>query len=181
MKKWDRAAMRFKSAEYVARQRILGVTFQNGDHFMLATEVLLPAPNGAVASRNGGRVASALLPEWAKLRTGPTGDVLEVPAHGTVFEITWDRVRSIVDPEFRAHLTDCAAARARHLGARIRSLRLEAGMTRAALASRLSVPRESIQAWEAGRAAPSLTLLTHIAAAFDVSLREFAEPQPNQA
>ena len=41
-KNWDRAAMRFASARYVDRQGMLDVTFANGDHFLLATESILP-------------------------------------------------------------------------------------------------------------------------------------------
>ena len=41
-KDWDRAAMRFASAQYLARQGMLDVTFANGDHFLLATESILP-------------------------------------------------------------------------------------------------------------------------------------------
>src|SRR6266481_3543666 len=124
IKNWDRLAMRFASARYVSRQGVLDVTFENGDHFLVATETVLPVANSTPFSRPGSRVASraALLapPIWTKMRIGETGDVLEVPANGAIIEIPWDRIRSIADPEFRAHLADRAAERARRIGVRIR-------------------------------------------------------------
>jgi hypothetical protein len=41
-KEWDRSAMRFASARYVDRQWMLDVTFENGDHFLVAAESVLP-------------------------------------------------------------------------------------------------------------------------------------------
>ena len=67
-KNWDRAAMRFAAAKYVPRQGILDVTFENGDQFLVAVESVLST------ARNGTPL------EWANLRIGATGDVLEVPA-----------------------------------------------------------------------------------------------------
>jgi DNA-binding XRE family transcriptional regulator len=109
------------------------------------------------------------------LRIGPTGDVLEVPAHGAVIEIPWDRIRSLADPEFRAHLADRAGERARRLGARVRASRLKAGMTRSALASRLGATRASIAKLEAGETAPSLDLIARIADVLGIPLRDFAQ------
>jgi putative transcriptional regulator len=175
MKKWDRAAMCFKSAEYAPRPRMLGVTFENGDRFLVATETLLPAPNGAVGRRDGGRGTLVAAPDWPKLRIGATGDVLEVPVHGGVIEIPWDRIRALADPEFRAHLSERAGERTRRLGARIRTLRLEAAMTRSTLASRLGLSRESLAKLEAGKTAPALELIERIAQVLNIPLRDFAK------
>src|SRR5438105_15001654 len=97
-KKWDRAAMRFESAGYVSRQRMLDVTFENGDHFLVAVETVLSKPRSL---------------DWSGLRLGETGDVLEVPASDQVVEIPWDRIRAIADPDYRVHLADGAVQRAR--------------------------------------------------------------------
>jgi len=48
-KNWDRAAMRFASARYVHRQGMLGVMFEKGDHFLIATESVLPTQTRATA------------------------------------------------------------------------------------------------------------------------------------
>ena len=161
-KNWDRAAMRFASARYAPRQGMLDVLFENGDRFLVATEALLPA------------AAEASL-DWAALRVGETGDVLEVPAADAVVEIPWDRIRAVADPEFRAHLGERAAERARRLGGRIRAMRLEAGLTRLALAEKVGVPREEIANLEAGKLGPPTDLIEHIALALGRRLRDFAE------
>src|SRR5712692_1649457 len=106
-KNWDRAAMRFASARYVDRQGMLDITFENGDHFLIAVESVLPEAS------KGAALASL---DWAKMRIGETEDVLEVPTGDTVTEIPWDRIRSAADPNFRAHLADHSAERARRIG-----------------------------------------------------------------
>jgi hypothetical protein len=119
-KNWERAAMRFASARHVDRQGMLDVTFENGDHFLVAVESILPAAGYAPSRHPGSRTANHTVhlaaPDWARMRIGETGDVLEVPAGDNVVEIPWDRIRSTADPEFRAHLADQAAERARRLG-----------------------------------------------------------------
>ena len=174
-KTWGRTAMRFSSADYVARQRMLGVTFENGDRFFVATETLLPAANGAPTERNGARPAPSADPDWSKLRIGPTGDVIEIPNRGSVIEIPWDRIRSLVDPAFRAHLTKQAGERARRIGARLRALRLKAGLTRPALANKAGVERGIIAKLEAGKMDGKLDLLVQISAALGGRLRDFAK------
>src|SRR5437660_7830137 len=99
------------------------------------------------------------------MRIGETGDVLEVPAGSTVIEIPWDRIRSIADPEFRAHLADRVAERARRVGGRIQAMRREARLTRVALAEKVGVPRGVVADLEAGKIEPSIDLIEHIAVA----------------
>ena len=90
-------------------------------------------------------------------------------------EIPWDRIRSIADPEFRPHLADQAVERARRIGGRIRAMRLEAGLTPAALAEKVGVPREVVANLEAGKIEPQTDLIEHIAIALGRRLRDFAE------
>ena len=178
-KNWDRAAMRFASARYESRQEMLDATFENGDHFLVAVESVLPAasraPFGSSGARATGAAAAIPPPDWGKLRIGETGDVLEVPAGGDVLEIPWDRIRSVADPEFRAHLADHAIERARRLGGRIRAMRLEARLTPAALAEKVGVRREMIADLEAGKIEPRSDLIEQIVVALGRRLRDFAE------
>jgi DNA-binding XRE family transcriptional regulator len=158
---------------------MLDVTFENGDHFLVATESILPLmdytpflrPSSPVARR----AAPLVPPDWAAMRIGETGDVLEVPASDTVIEIPWDRIRSIADPEFRGHLADQAVERARRIGARIREMRLEAGLTPLALAAKIGVPREVVANLEAGKIEPQTDLIQDIAIALGKRLRDFAD------
>ena len=177
-KNWDRAAMRFASAAYVGRQGILDVTFENGDHFLVAVEAVLPRLSYALVGRPGSQVASGAATlgpsDWAKLRISETSDVLEVPTGDTIIEIPWDRIRSVADPEFRAHLADQAEERARRIGMRIRAMRLKAGLTPTALAEKIGVAREVVANLEAGKMEPQTDLIEHIALALGRRLRDFA-------
>src|SRR5262249_55198939 len=114
-------------------------------------------------------------PDWARMRIGETGDVLEVPASDTVIEIPWDRLRSLVDPEFRAHLADRAEERARRIGGRIQAMRLEADLTPAALAEKVGLSPEVIARLEAGKIEPPSDLIEHIAIVLGRRLRDFAD------
>jgi DNA-binding XRE family transcriptional regulator len=178
-KNWDRTAMRFTSAKYLDRQGMLDVTFENGDHFLVAVETLLPWMSATHFCRAGARAdgsTSTVAPAaWARMRVSETGDVLEVPADDTVVEIPWDRIRSIADPDFRAHLAERAAERARRVGKQIQAMRLEAGLTPAALAERVGVTREIIADLEAGKLEPQADLIEHIAGVLGRRLRDFAE------
>ncbi len=169
-KNWERSAMRFASARYVDRQRMLDVTFENGDHFLIAAESVLPQEGCAPLRRT-----EAPPPDWAKMRITETGDVLEVPAIDAVIEIPWDRIRSLADPEFRAYLADRAHERGRRIGERIQTWRREAGLTPATLAEKLGVPREVVANLETGKIDPPTGLIKDIALALGKRLRDFAE------
>jgi DNA-binding XRE family transcriptional regulator len=175
-KKWGRTAMRFVSARYVGREEMLHVTFENGDHFLVAAESL--APGDAQLKRSGSRTANraALLapPDWSNMRISETGDVLEVPNGDAVIEIPWDRIRSLADPEFRAYLADHAAERAQRIGKRIGAMRRQAGMSRVALADKVCVAREVIANLEAGILEPQADLIADIATALGRRLRDLA-------
>jgi DNA-binding XRE family transcriptional regulator len=175
---WDRAAMRFASAKYLGREGMLDVTFENGDHFRVAVEAVLPWVSdttfGRASPRTAGSATALVSMTWAKMRIGETGDVLEVPAGDTPIEIPWDRVRAIADADFRTHLTEQARERARRLGGRIQAMREEAGLTPAALAERVGVSREMIANLEAGKIEPQADLIEHIAGVLGRRLRDFA-------
>ncbi len=164
----DRAAMRFASARYLPREGMLDVTFENGDHLLVAAESILP-PATLAAS-----------PDWATLRIGETGDVLELPAEDRVIEIPWDRIRSLVDPKFRAVVAEQAEERARRIGRRVRALRIEAGLTRRGLADKAGVSRTVIADLEAGKTEPRNDLIEGIAIALGCRLRDFAEETPSR-
>lgn len=170
-KNWDRSAMRFASARYVDRQRMLDVTFENGDRFLIAAESIVPG-EGCAPLR---RAEAPAPPDWAKMRIAETGDVLEIPALDAVIEIPWDRIRALADPAFRSLLADRADERARRIGERIRTWRLEAGLTPATLAEKLGVPREVIANLEAGKIDPPTGLIKEVALALGKRLRDFAE------
>jgi DNA-binding XRE family transcriptional regulator len=90
-------------------------------------------------------------------------------------EAPWDRIRSVADPEFRAHLADHAVERARRIGERIRAMRPEAELTPAVLAERVGVSRQIIANLEAGKIEPGSDLIERVAVALGRRLRDFAE------
>jgi DNA-binding XRE family transcriptional regulator len=178
-KKWNRKAMRFASARYIARKAMLNVTFEDGDQFLVSAESVLSRTNNGSfkrpGSRNGSRIARPTSADWTQLRINENGDVLEVPGTNEMIEIPWDRIRWIADPDFRAHLARQAAKRARRIGSRIRAMRLSAGLTRAALGHKVDVPRETIAKLETGKIEPLTELIEHIASALGRRLQDYSE------
>jgi DNA-binding XRE family transcriptional regulator len=178
-KNWDRAAMRFASAEYHDRQRMLDIRFENGDHFLVAVESVLPWLSedslGRTSAVVAGSMATVTPMAWGRMRIGETGDVLEIPADNTIVEIPWDRIRALADPDFRAHLAERAHERARRSGGRLRAMRLEAGLTPAAVAEKVGVSPEVIANLEAGKIEPQTDLIQHLAGVLGRRLRDFVE------
>jgi DNA-binding XRE family transcriptional regulator len=179
-KTWDRTAMRFASARFSDRQGMLDITFENGDRFLVAVESVLPWVNDTRGGRNSTRAtgsnATVTPIAWGGMRIGETGDVLEIPADDTVIEIPWDRIRAIADPDFRTHLAERAHERARRIGGRIRAMRLDAGLTLAAIAEKVGMSQELIANLEAGEIEPQTDLIQHIAGVLGRRLRDFVEP-----
>jgi DNA-binding XRE family transcriptional regulator len=168
--------MRFASVGYLARQKMIAVTFENGDHFLVAVESILPTlANGSSARSRSQHHLESMKPNWTKMLVSETGDVIEVPTNSDAIEIPWDRIRAIADPDFRAHLADRAAERARRIGARVRTMRLETGMTRVAIAESVGVTREMFVEFESGKIDPNPQLIQAIAVALGKQLRDFSE------
>jgi DNA-binding XRE family transcriptional regulator len=162
-KNWDRPAMRFASVTHRDPEGMLDVTFENGDHFLLAVETTLLEST-----------TTAPIP-WREMRIGETGDVLEIPVDDTLIEIPWDRIRAIADPEFRAHLAEHARERARHIGRRLRAMRLAAGLSPAALADKIGISHDTVSDLESGSMEPQTDLIQHIAGVLGRRLRDLVE------
>jgi len=60
---------------------------------------------------------------------------------------------------------------------RLKVLRGEAGLSQAALADRLGVSRQTVNALETGRYDPSLPLAFSLAALFDVRIEDIFDPE----
>jgi DNA-binding XRE family transcriptional regulator len=105
------------------------------------------------------------------MRIGETGGVLEIPGEDPVIEIPLDRIRATADPDFRASL----AERARRIGRRLRAMRLDAGLTPAAVAEKVGVSPGLIAGVEAGRVEASTDLIEHITGALGRRLRDSVE------
>ncbi len=64
---------------------------------------------------------------------------------------------------------------------RLKVLRSELGLSQAALADRLGVSRQTVNALETGRYDPSLPLAFSLAALFDVSIEDIFDPELDPA
>lgn len=60
---------------------------------------------------------------------------------------------------------------------RLKALRGEVGLSQAALADRLGVSRQTVNALETGRYDPSLPLAFSLAALFDVRIEDIFDPE----
>lgn len=152
--------MRFSACQYFRERGILSVLFENGDAFQVPVEALLGA------STTGAR--------WERVRIGETGDYLECPTSQGLTEIPWDRIRCIVDPEFRRHLAAKAATSARRVGSRLRSLRRASGLTQEAVARSAGVDRVTISRIENGRLRATYETLARIVATIGRTMQDLA-------
>jgi DNA-binding XRE family transcriptional regulator len=166
--------MRFSLVKFNDRQGMLDIKFENGDHFLIAAESVLPwlsvAPLERVSTNGLGASMTARPVAWRKMRLGETGDVIEIPTRDGIIEIPWDRVRVVADPEYRSFLTERARERAERMGKRIRAMRRKAGLTSAALASKVGVSKAVIENLEAGKIEPQIDLVQQVAGVLGLPL-----------
>lgn len=64
---------------------------------------------------------------------------------------------------------------------RLKTMRTEVGLSQAALADRLGVSRQTVNALETGRYDPSLPLAFSLAALFDVHIEDIFDPELDPA
>lgn len=149
------------------RFEYLTVSPRGGDLLAILSDgsaMLLPRP--AHPADDGSEVASITLTDDALRAT-------IVLASGTTFAIGADDVAARrTNGSSNGHVAPdgdtLAAVDGQRLGARIRALRLAAGLTQAELARRTGIHRPNIARVEAGRHTPSLETLARLAAAIGV-------------
>ena len=95
---------------------------------------------------------------------------------GVTLELSAKYVQRSESGEFRASDLPQIAVNGAQLGAQLRRLRLEAGLTQAELARRTGIHRPNIARVEAGRHTPSLETLARIAAAIGVPTTRVLQP-----
>lgn len=87
---------------------------------------------------------------------------------GSGAKITVDAASSVTQPGALNGITVSGSVDGAHLGARLRELRLAAGLTQAELARRTGIHRPNIARVEAGRHTPSLETLARLSGAIGV-------------
>jgi DNA-binding XRE family transcriptional regulator len=90
-------------------------------------------------------------------------------------EIPWDFARHYCDASLRPRVEAIAAEGRQSIGARVRSLRAEAGMTQQALASRAGVGRVTLVRIEKGEQSPRYETLVALVKALGRSFGELAD------
>ena len=92
-------------------------------------------------------------------------EIILKASDGQETELPWDFVRHYCDPEYRPQVERAAAAGRRSLGARLRQLRAESGMTQEALAKAAGIGRVTLVRIEKGEQSPRYETLVALAGA----------------
>ena len=98
---------------------------------------------------------------------------------GQTLELPWDFVRHYCDSTYRPRIEAVALAGRRAIGARIRQLRVSAGLTQQALSQAAGVSRVTLLRIEKGEQSPRYDTLVSLANALGGTIGEFnpvAEP-----
>jgi transcriptional regulator with XRE-family HTH domain len=162
---------RWQSPDYARIENVaahdgaVGVSFRNGDCVSLPVARLLP-PGETVT-------------DWSSVQW--TQYDFSVPTASGRFDVPWDRVRVLTDAEFSRHMAEEAAVQARSVGARLRALRRQRGLSAKALAARAGISPVSLSRIETGRHDVVLTTLQRLLAAMGCSLHDIAAPLPGGA
>ncbi len=92
---------------------------------------------------------------------------------GETEEIPWDYVRHYVDPTYQAREEQIAHEGRRVLGRRIKSMRLQAGLSQEQLAKRSGISRVTLARLELGEHSPRMDTLRAIARGLGCDVKKF--------
>jgi DNA-binding XRE family transcriptional regulator len=102
-----------------------------------------------------------------------------IPGHptteGDIAEIPGDVLRAATDVDYRAHLANRIARRAKVVGRQLAHLREERGLTQKAIAHSAGLEEWLIAGIESGRVEASLTMIARIVEALGASLQDLRE------
>ncbi len=156
------------SVAYDAAERALVVGFRDGDVVSIAVDRLPP-------TRKGARWEEATVEEGRHIhvpvaaRQGDRG--------GDSTDLPWDTIRVLTDPQFAGEMAQAAAHNALRVGATLRTLRRQRGLTTAELGARTGMAQQSISRIENGRHAVSFQTLEKMLAAMGCTLRDLSEAE----
>ena len=153
---------------YTASSDELTVGFANGDEVRL-TASRLPA------SRKGARWSEATVEEGMHIHVPVTAGAGDLGTDAT--DVPWDVIRGLTDPQFAAEMAQAAAEHAREVGATLRLLRRQRGLTAAEIGARAGMSQQSVSRIENGRHDVSFGTLERILTAMGCTLRDLWEAQ----
>jgi DNA-binding XRE family transcriptional regulator len=144
----------------------LSIEFANGDLAQISCSAVTPP--GATQIR------------WTESHISPDRLHITVPAQPRDIEIVWHVARRLTDPEFAGHMAELAAKQAEHVGARLRELRKQRGLTQAEVAGAAKIEPGNLSRIENGHFDVSTSTLWKVLAAMgyspaDLAPREVAE------
>jgi DNA-binding transcriptional regulator YiaG len=180
---WDESDHEAIASAVIREDGVLSISFANGDQVTLASRRVLPPDIEA---------------DWSQITIEEHGFHIQMPTRtvpawypvpvGDPFEIPWDVIRRITDPEYRAYEVACCTEGAPLTGARVRALRQALGLSAGELARRASISRPRLRRIEAGEPVAPYSMLKHILEAMDCTWEAIADieaaldaAQPNVA
>lgn len=159
------------SMTYDAPGRALVVCFGDGDGVRLSVDRLPP-------TRKGARWEEAVVEDGQHIHV-PV-DAGQGDLRGDATDIPWDTIRTLTDPQFAAEMAQAAAHNALRVGAILRTLRRQRGLTTAELGARTGMAQQSISRIENGRHDVSFSTLEKILAAMGCTLGDLHEREDEQ-
>ena len=160
-RRWnDERFYRIASAAVEGNQLL--VRFEDGTSVQVDTHRILPRKAGV---------------RWADMTFNPYE--LVVPSEGGSQEISGSSLRALTDREYGIHLESLAEEQARHIGRRIRQLRLERRLSGKELAERAGLSPQSLSRIERGHHDVVFTTLRRILAAMGASVKDLAVADEN--
>ena len=156
------------SVAYDAPAHTLVVRFMDGDAVRLSVDRLPPA-------RKGARWAEAVAEEGRHIHVPVNAGQGDLGGDST--DIPWDTIRTLSDPQFAAEMAQAAARNALCVGATLRTLRRQRGLTTAEIGARSGMAQQSISRIENGRHDVSFSTLEKILAAMGCTLRDLYEDE----
>jgi transcriptional regulator with XRE-family HTH domain/Zn-dependent peptidase ImmA (M78 family) len=154
---WDRADyQRFLGAH--GEDQTLVASFENGDEVRVDLRALLNVED-AVAS-------------WETLDVDPYE--LRLAVNGETIEVPWLDVRALADDSLASHLAERAHEQARHVGHRLRLLRVRRKLSARDVAERAGMSAQSLSRIERGRHDVVFSTLQRLLAAMNLDLTDLA-------
>lgn len=119
--------------------------------------------------------------KWHEARVAADGSHITVQAEPENLEIPWDVIRNVTDEAFARHMAKRASEQARYIGARLRELRENRGLTQAKVASIAGIEPSNLSRIENGHFDLSTSTLWRVLAAMGYSARDLAPQREAQA
>ncbi len=154
------------SVAFDAAERTLIVRFGDGEVVSFSVEHLPP-------TRKGARWAEATVEDGAHVHVPVAAG--QGDRGGDSTDLPWDTLRALSDPQFAAEMAQAAARNALRVGATLRTLRRQRGLTSSELGARTGMAQQSISRIENGRHAVTFSTLEKMLAAMGCTLSDLQE------